>query len=57
MFLFKPSKRERSEGIDFYFNPKKTQFKQPASQAPQPQKQAQKRNIEKKENSDSSSKF
>ena len=56
MFLFKPSKRERSEGIDFYFNPKKTQFKQPASQAPQPQKQAQKRNIEKKDNSDSSSK-
>jgi len=54
MFLFKPSKRERSEGVDFYFNPKKTQFKQPASQAPQPQKQAQKRNIEKKDNSDSS---
>ena len=58
MYLWKPSKQEQSEPIDFYFHPKRSQFKQPATaQAPQIQKQAQKRNkVKSQENSDSSSK-
>jgi len=56
MYLWKPSKQEQSEPIDFYFHPKRSQFKQPATaQAPQIQKQAQKRNkVKSQENSDSS---
>ena len=58
MYLWKPSKQEQSEPIDFYFHPKRSQFKQPATaQAPQIQKQAQKRNkVKSQDNSDSSSK-